>query len=171
VSCGTGDNKHKEMLTFEVASFDIGYNCILKRPFLLKFMMVIHTTYATIKMPGPKGVITIKVDQCDALACENATLTQAGLFGEKAAQEQAAKVAKTSSRSNLFRLPVPKPQTIGTPRPPSAKKGTHVASGSNQPPADQSVDDKRKGAADKEDPANLNDLDKKLRISTCLDAK
>jgi hypothetical protein len=43
VSCGTGDNKHKEMLTFEVASFDIGYNCILGGLFLLKFMVVIHT--------------------------------------------------------------------------------------------------------------------------------
>jgi hypothetical protein len=52
-----------EMLTFEVASFDIGYNCILRRSFLLKFMAVIHTTYATMKMPGPKGVITIKADQ------------------------------------------------------------------------------------------------------------
>jgi hypothetical protein len=31
------------MLIFEVASFNIGYNCILKRPFLLKFMAVIHT--------------------------------------------------------------------------------------------------------------------------------
>jgi hypothetical protein len=28
VSCGTGENKRREMLTFEVASFDIGYNCI-----------------------------------------------------------------------------------------------------------------------------------------------
>jgi hypothetical protein len=63
------------MLTFEVASFAIGYNCILGRPFLLKFMAVVHTTYATIKMPGPKGVITLKSDQCDALACENASLT------------------------------------------------------------------------------------------------
>jgi hypothetical protein len=26
VSCGSGDNKHREMLTFEVAMFDIGYN-------------------------------------------------------------------------------------------------------------------------------------------------
>jgi hypothetical protein len=42
VSCGTGENKHREMLMFEVASFDIGYNCILERPFLLKFMAVIH---------------------------------------------------------------------------------------------------------------------------------
>jgi hypothetical protein len=56
---------------FEVASFDIGYNCILGRHFLLKFMAIIHNTYATMKMPGPQGVITIKSDQCDALACEN----------------------------------------------------------------------------------------------------
>jgi hypothetical protein len=41
VSCGTLDNKRKEMLTFKVASFDIRYNCILGRPFLLKFMAVI----------------------------------------------------------------------------------------------------------------------------------
>jgi hypothetical protein len=68
VSCGSGDYKHKEMLMFEVANFNIGYNCILGRPFLLKFMMVIHIAYATLKMPGPKGVITIKVDQHDTLA-------------------------------------------------------------------------------------------------------
>jgi hypothetical protein len=55
VSCGTGENKCREMLTFEVANFDIGYNCILGRPFLLKFMIVIHTAYATIKMSGPRG--------------------------------------------------------------------------------------------------------------------
>jgi hypothetical protein len=51
VSCGSGENKRREMLTFEVASFDIGYNCIIGRPFLLKFMLVVHRTYATIKMP------------------------------------------------------------------------------------------------------------------------
>jgi hypothetical protein len=33
VSCGTGENKRKETLTFEMASFDIGYNYILERPF------------------------------------------------------------------------------------------------------------------------------------------
>jgi hypothetical protein len=63
------------MLTFEVVSFDIGYNCIIGRPLLLKFMAVILTAYATLKMPGTKGVITNKANQCDALACENATLT------------------------------------------------------------------------------------------------
>jgi hypothetical protein len=62
VSCGRGDNKHKEMLTFEVASFNIGHNCILGRHFILKFMVIIHTVYATMKMSDPKGVITIKAD-------------------------------------------------------------------------------------------------------------
>jgi hypothetical protein len=98
VSCGTGENKRREMLTFEVASFDIGYNCILGRPFLLKFMTVIHTGYAKIKMPGPRGVITLKSDQCDALACENAALTHAGRLGEKEMQRLAVKVAKTHGR-------------------------------------------------------------------------
>jgi hypothetical protein len=124
------------MLTFEVASFDIGYNCIMRRHFLLKFMAVIHNAYATMKMPGPKGVITIKADQWDALACENTTLTHAGCFGEKAAQEQAAKVVKTLGGSTSLRSSTPKPLTIGTPRPPSAKKGTYAASPSTQQPID-----------------------------------
>jgi hypothetical protein len=80
-----GENKCREMLISEVVNFDIGYNCILERPFLLKFMAVIQTAYATIKMPGPKGVITLKSDQHDALACENASLTRVRRFGEKEA--------------------------------------------------------------------------------------
>jgi hypothetical protein len=85
VSYGSRENKRREMLTFEVASFDIGYNCILGRPILLKFMAIIHTAYATIKMPGPKGVIVLKSDQRDALACENAMLTHVERFDEKEA--------------------------------------------------------------------------------------
>jgi hypothetical protein len=54
VSFGIGNNKHKEVLMFEVVSFDIGYNWILERSFLLMFMAVIHTAYTTLKMPGPR---------------------------------------------------------------------------------------------------------------------
>jgi hypothetical protein len=132
VSCGMGDNKHREILMFEVASFDIRYNCIPGRPFLLKFMVVIHTAYATMKMPGSKGMITIKADQWDTLACENTTLTHVECFGENAVQEQAAKVAKTQGGSTPLRSPPPKTPTVDTPRLPSAKKGTSVASASNQ---------------------------------------
>jgi hypothetical protein len=45
-------------LTFEVADFDIGYKCILWRSFLIKFMAVIHSTYALMRISGPTGVIS-----------------------------------------------------------------------------------------------------------------
>jgi hypothetical protein len=83
VSCEIGENKRWSMLTFKVASFDIGYNCILGRHFLLKFMAVIHTAYATAKMPDPRGVITLKLDQRDALACENAALPVTPYFSKR----------------------------------------------------------------------------------------
>jgi hypothetical protein len=86
-------------------------------------MMVIHTAYAMLKMPGPKCVMTIKADQRDALACENATLTHVRRFGEKEAQEQAAKIAKAHSGSTLIKLSTFKPSMIDSPRLPSAKKG------------------------------------------------
>jgi hypothetical protein len=108
VSYETGDNKHREMLMFEIASFDIGYNYILGRHFLLKFMTVIHTVYATMKMPGPKGVLTIKADQWDALACENASLSHVDRFGEKATQQQLAKMAKTQGGSTPLKTSVTK---------------------------------------------------------------
>jgi hypothetical protein len=78
-------------------------------------MTVIHTTYATLKMSGPKGVLTIKVGQRDALAYENATSTHVGRFDEKAAQEQATKVVKTHDGRTSFMSPAPKPPMIASP--------------------------------------------------------
>jgi hypothetical protein len=170
VSCGSGENKHTEMLTFKVASFDIRYNCILGRPFLLKFMAVVHTAYATIKMPRPKGIIVLKSDQCDALGCENATLAHAGRFGEKEAQELAAKVAKTHEGSIPIRTAAPKPPIGRTLRPP-AEKNTFMGSTSNQPIANQAADYKKKRAIDKEVLVDPNDTKKKLHLSAELDAK
>jgi hypothetical protein len=171
VSHGSGENKHREMLTFEVASFNIEYNCILGRPFLLKFMAVIHTAYTTIKMPGLKGVITLKSDQCDALASENVALTHAGWFDEKEAHELAAKLAKTHKASTLVRMVAPMPQTDGTLWLPAEKKNTFMASTSKQSTTDQLADDKKKRATDKEVLVDPNDTDKKLRLSTKLNTK
>jgi hypothetical protein len=151
VTCGLGNNKRREMLTFEVASFDIGYNCILGRSFLLKFMVVIHTAYATMKMPGSKGVITIKVNQRDALASENASLSHVGRFGNKVAQEQVAKVTKTKGDNTPHKTSMSKPPTNSTPRAPAAQKGTYVASVSNQPHADRKANNKLKGSAGEEE--------------------
>jgi hypothetical protein len=171
VSCGSGENKRRETLTFEVASFDIGYNCILGRPFLLKFMAVIHTAYETIKMPGPKGVITLKSDQRDAVACENATLTHTRKFGYKEAQDLAVKMARIQQGNTPSRIAMPGSAAGGTLRPITSTKGITMASPSNQPAANQLVTKNKKGATDKEVAVDPNNTDKKLRISTELDAK
>jgi hypothetical protein len=104
------------MLTFEVASFNIGYNYILGRPFLLKFMAVIHTTYATVKMPSPRGVITLKSDKRDALACENTTLTHTGRFGKEETQMLPVKVAKTHGGGTPTKTVTPRPSAGAHPK-------------------------------------------------------
>jgi hypothetical protein len=151
--------------------FDIGYNSILGRPFLLKFMAIIHTTYATIKMPGLKCIIILKSDQRDSLACENAALIHAGWFSEKEVQELAVKVVKTHGGSTPIRTSASKPPATDTHRPPTKKKNTFIGATSNQSSTDQAVDDKKKGAADNEVVVDPDDTNKKLRLSTELEAK
>jgi hypothetical protein len=171
VSCGSGENKCWETLSFEVASFDIGYNCILGRPFLLKFMAIIHTAYATIKMSGPKGVITLKSDHQDAVACENAALTHAGKFGNKEAQDLAVKMAKIQQGNTTSRIATSGSAAGGISRPVTSMKGITVASPSNQPAANQLAAEDKKGVTDKEVTVDPNNTDKKLCISTELDVK
>jgi hypothetical protein len=132
VSCGPGENKRKEMLMFEVTNFDIRYNCILGRSFLLKFMAVIHTVYDIIKMPSLRGVFTIKADQQDVLACENASLSYVNRFGEKAVQEQATKVAKIKGDSTPSKISASKPPTGNSPWIPPASKGTNMYSSTHR---------------------------------------
>jgi hypothetical protein len=54
-------------------------------------MAVIHTSCAIMKVLDPNSVITIKADQMDMMAWKNASLAHVGCFGNKAAQDQAAK--------------------------------------------------------------------------------
>jgi hypothetical protein len=56
---GTLDNFRKETLTFEVVGFRGAYHAILGRQCYAKFMAVSNYTYLKMKMPGPKGVITV----------------------------------------------------------------------------------------------------------------
>jgi hypothetical protein len=74
---GTPDNFNKEMLTFEVVRFRGTYHAILGRPCCAKFMVVPNYTYLKMKMPGPKGVITVgsSIEQafdCDVECVEHA---------------------------------------------------------------------------------------------------
>jgi hypothetical protein len=59
VCFGTPSNFRKETLTFEVVGFRVTYHAVLGRPCYAKFMAVPNYTYLKLKMPGPKGTITV----------------------------------------------------------------------------------------------------------------
>jgi hypothetical protein len=57
-------------MDFQVVDWPSQYNAILGRPMFTRFMEVPHYPYLKLKIPGPKGVITIvgsfeRSDNCD----------------------------------------------------------------------------------------------------------
>jgi len=56
---GTAANFRKEILTFEVVGFRGTYHAIIGRLGYSKFMAIPKYTYLKLKMPRPKGVITV----------------------------------------------------------------------------------------------------------------
>jgi hypothetical protein len=54
------NNYHREKMEFEVMDWLSQYHAILGRPTFAKFMAVPHYAYLTLKIPGPKGTITVQ---------------------------------------------------------------------------------------------------------------
>jgi hypothetical protein len=67
---GTPSNFRKETLTFEVVGFRGTYHAVLGRPCYAKFMAVPNYTYLKLKMPSPKGTITVGPTYCHAYECD-----------------------------------------------------------------------------------------------------
>jgi hypothetical protein len=67
---GIPSNFRKETLTFEVVGYHETYHAILGRPCYAKFMAVPNYTYLKLKMPGPKGVITVGPSYEHAYDCD-----------------------------------------------------------------------------------------------------
>jgi hypothetical protein len=59
VCFGNSNNYRKEKLEFEVMDWPSQYHAILGRPTFAKFMVVSHYAYLTLKIPGPRGTITV----------------------------------------------------------------------------------------------------------------
>jgi hypothetical protein len=59
VTFGDVWNFRTETLTFEVVGFSGTYHAILGRLAYAKFMAVPNYTYLKLKIPGPKGIITV----------------------------------------------------------------------------------------------------------------
>jgi len=70
VCLGTTTNFRKEVLTFEVVGFRGTYHAIIGLPGYAKFMAIPNYTYLKLKMPGPKGVITVSSSYEHAYECD-----------------------------------------------------------------------------------------------------
>jgi hypothetical protein len=70
VTFGTRDNYRTEYVNFEVAEFETSYHAILGRPSLAKFMEIPNHMYLFLKMPAPKGVLSVYGDLQTSYACE-----------------------------------------------------------------------------------------------------
>jgi hypothetical protein len=60
VCFGNSSNYRREKLEFEVMDWSSQYHAILGHPAFAKFMVVPHYAYLTLKIPGPKGTITVQ---------------------------------------------------------------------------------------------------------------
>jgi hypothetical protein len=70
VCFGTPSNFQKETLTFEVVGFRGTYHAVLGRPCYAKFMVVPNYMYLKLKMPDPKGTITVGSTYRHAYECD-----------------------------------------------------------------------------------------------------
>ncbi|KAK1620613.1 hypothetical protein QYE76_026130 [Lolium multiflorum] len=93
VTFGTPVNYRTERITFEVVNFRSSYHCVLGRQAFARFMATPHYAYNMMKMPGPRGVITVHGDPEMALECEDvsAKLADAVIADE---QDNSAELAK-----------------------------------------------------------------------------
>ena len=67
------DNFQSEELIFDIVPFRSGYHALLGRTAFAKFNVVPHYAYLKLKMPGPRGVITVNGNTERSLRTEEHT--------------------------------------------------------------------------------------------------
>ena len=102
-----------ETLTFEIVDFPDTYHAILGQPCYANFMAIPNYTYLKLKIPGPKGVITVEGSFKQAYYHEQECVTQAaalvvpyapnglGHDAEGASTEETTKAAAVLDRSSI----------------------------------------------------------------------
>ena len=70
---GSPDNFRSEELIFDIVPFCSGYHALLGRTAFARFNVVPHYAYLKLKMPGPRGVITVNGNTERSLRTEEHT--------------------------------------------------------------------------------------------------
>jgi hypothetical protein len=97
-------NYRREKLDFEVMDWPSQYHAILGRPAFSRFMAVPHYTYLVLKMPGPKGIITVKGSFELPDLCDKEFHKMAQNFGMMANYEEPKDRAKSSITGTIQQL-------------------------------------------------------------------
>ena len=74
---GSLDNFRSEELIFDIVPFRSGYHALLGQTTFAKFNAVPHYAYLKLKMPGPRGVITVNGNTERSLHTEEHTVALA----------------------------------------------------------------------------------------------
>ena len=74
---GCLDNFQSEDLIFDIVPFCSGYHALLGRTAFARFNAVPHYAYLKLKMPGPRGVITVNGNTERSLRTEEHTMALA----------------------------------------------------------------------------------------------
>ena len=73
VMFGSPDNFRREKLTFHIAPFSSSYQALLGREAFACFNAIPHYASLTLKLPGPRGIISLKGNiECSSSAEEYA---------------------------------------------------------------------------------------------------
>ena len=102
-------NYRTETLTFDVVGFPPTFHAILGRPCYAKFMVVPNYTYLKLKMPGPRGVITIgtsfqRAYECEVECCDHASAVVASKELITLREEVAEKTPDAKTTTGSFKL-------------------------------------------------------------------
>ena len=102
VTFGTRDNYRTELVDFDIARIGLPYNAILGYPALAQFMAATHPAYNLMKMPGSKGVLTIKGDAKEALVALKLALKTAAAAQPTDVGTSEPKGAAPTKKKQLF---------------------------------------------------------------------
>jgi hypothetical protein len=126
---GGKDNHHREPIWFEVVDLNSPYHALLGRPALAKFMAVPHYAYLKMKLPGPRGVITITRCYKKSIECARASskLAEALVIAEEKRQLlQRVAVVQPGRSASSQPTPHLKPASNAKKVPPEAGKEAEV---------------------------------------------
>ena len=108
---GSPDNFRSEELIFDIVPFRSGYHALLGRTAFAKFNAVPHYAYLKLKMPGPRGVITVNGNTERSLRTEEHTAALAAEVQSSLSRQFSNPGAKRPdnvkrARSNLQQIPL-----------------------------------------------------------------